>query len=268
MDYSREVRSILALLFFMSVLCILIAYSTGLYNPEYSNFVWGEVEDVQHMSDLESYDVTVIYTVDDEEYAGTYRGKFTSKYKYSIGECVLLSASSTYKFITPYKDTPEGLETVQEPLSIGVSVFKCIGTLSAVFLIISYLVADVDWSSLNRDKDKDTKCILKEHISELKDIINEVKAIAKECDNNIYKAVLLETVMSMQERLKVLLKEDKLAVTETYSIVRQHKDQLKDSFCHIRKLASETAIREFSFKDEDELQSSILQLQAYLDLSK
>lgn len=217
------------------------------------NKVWGTIEESIPLGTQDSTrSITVMHTVDDGDYTGTYRANFHSTYYCATGEAILLSANKDYSRVTPYT---EKIELLMEHRGTFV--------ITAYVTIIVFLVGKGSFflfGFLNSD------FCFEYEADALKSNIRDVRRIARKCKNKPYRKMLYNVARTMQLRVKELHQEEKLVSGNAGNLVREKRDSMKKTFGEICTMASTTAIQMTRNSSDDELQKSVYQLQAYLEL--
>lgn len=251
----------------LSAMCFFIAVCTGLIylqGHEYVNMVWGEVLESNPQESTSDRRTTVIFSVDDGEYTGTYQTSFNSKLYFEVGDTILLKATKDYKWLLP-NDVPTLGEKDWARIQIVLNVSSCIGVVNFLLMVISSLLDtyDFSWPFSNDSHDSHHS-----ENSELDAIIRDIKRIARKCKDDSYKKVIYGVVSSMEKQAKSLADEKQLETPGTVNIVKEHHSKLKETFEQIRTMVSTTAIQlARSGYNDVELQKAIYQLQAYIELS-
>ena len=249
-ERCRSISGVIAIISAGVILCCGLLL---MESPNYVNKVWGTVEESIPLGTQDSTrSITVMYTVDDGEYTGTYRANFHSTYYCTTGEAILLSANKDYSRVTPYTEKIELLMKHRDTFVTTAYVAIIVGLVGAgSFFLFGFLNNDF--------------CFEYE-TDALKSNIRDVRRIARKCKNKPYRKMLYSVSRTMQLRVKELHHEEKLVSGDAGNLVKEKRDSMKKTFGEICTMASTTAIQMTRNSSDDELQKSVYQLQAYLEL--
>lgn len=244
----------------ISIICALVLL-THFY---YGNMVWGIVEESIPITNSNDYSVnsrrvTVVYTVDDGEYTGTYRSTVTTSYFCKEGESILLAANHDYSRVTPYTKTVDKINSYHEYAKDALWV-------SAIAIVISIVTLFICWLYDNRGCSYGSSESPYVETGSLEAYVDDVKRVARKCKHEAYSKMLQDVVESMQSKIRELHYEESVASGDALTIVRQKRNSLQETFKQIATMASTTAIQISRNDSNDELNKSVLKLKYYLDM--
>ncbi len=292
MDWERRLLWSALLAAVTSLVVFGIMKHTVMHNI-YVNVVWGKVESISHDIRTDQDMMTVLFSTDEADYAGTYRIKVTNSEFNAVDDEVLLMATEDYSRAKLYdpqvfagteskdisvatKETnhvavssTDLLDSFEEFFDIATKVFLAVMAVMLALWMCTLIVIACDKPRKMKQKLNACDYIRPSERNTLLQCISDMHKLYKSCPSKTFKQMFKDILAQMYRRVDYLTKIDKVVVDTSKD---KMSSTVEDTLNLFKDIASLGSTQVFDAATEDlnsgiaELQKKLYQLKAWQEL--